>query len=175
MRQWYRIMGEGELLGMVETLVKAIAELLADGYTVSIDGMGSFSLSLGLTDYDKDTPEQRQGGEPNARRVNVRDVRFKAQKRWINDINDKCRHRLHRDKWGERNLHRPTTTREERIQLALNFIREHGFMRLADYVRLSGLSRTTASRELSKLAADKFVPIISQGSLSHKVYIERKE
>ena len=174
MRQTYRVMGEGELLGMVSTMIRTMGEILADGYTVSLDGMGSFSLSLGLDDYDSDTPEQHRGGEPNARRLRVRDVRFKAQQKWVRDINHQCAHRLHRDVIGERRIHRPTTTREERIQLALAHIREHGFLRLADYVSLSGLSRTTASRELSELASDKSVPIVAQGRLSHKVYVEKK-
>ena len=75
---------------------------------------------------------------------------------------------------GNFSYHRPTTTREERIGLALGYIREHGFLRLSDYVSLSGLSRTTASRELRELASDKSVPIVAQGRLSHKVYVEEK-
>lgn len=172
MRQTYRVMGEGELLGMVSTMIRTMAEILADGHTVSLDGMGSFSLALGLEDYDKSTPEQHRGGEPNAKRLKVRDVRFKAQRKWVNDINSRCINRLHRDEQGEHTILRPTTTREERIQLALGHIRKHGFMRLSDYVALSGLSRTTASRELRELADDKSVPITSQGHLSHKVYVE---
>ena len=174
MRQTYRVMGEGELLGVVSSLISAVSEVLAEGYTVSLDGMGSFSLALGLDDYDSDTPEQHRGGEPNARRVRVRDVNFKAQRKWVNDIHARCARRLHRDAEGERRIHRPTTTREERIQLALGYIREHGFLRLRDYVEISGLSRTTASRELRELASDKRVPIASEGRMSHKVYVEVK-
>ena len=175
MRQTYRVMGEGELLGMVSTMIRTMGEMLADGYTISLDGMGNFSLALGLDDYESSTPEQHRGGEPNARRLRVRDVRFKAQRRWVNDINSRCINRLHRDEFGERNIRRPTTTREERAQLALDYIREHGYMRLDDYVLLSGLSRTTASRELRELVSNKSVPIISQGRLSHKVYVEEKK
>ena len=174
MRQTYRVMGEGELRGMVDTMIRTMGELLADGYTVSLDGMGSFSLALGLDDYEAGTPEQHRGGEPNARRVSVRDVHFKAQRRWVRDIDMRCAHRLHRDKQGTREIHRPATTREERIQLALAYIREHGFLRLSDYVALSGLSRTTASRELREMDSDKSVPIVAQGRLSHKVYVEKK-
>ena len=175
MRQTYRVMGEGELLGMVSTMIRTMGEVLAEGYTLSLEGMGSFSLALGLDDYDSNTPEQHRGGEPNARRLRVSDVRFKAQKKWVNDIDLRCSHRLHRDEAGERNIRRPSTTREMRIQMALNHIREHGFLRLSDYVQLSGLSRTTASRELRDIDCDKSVPITSQGRLSHKVYVEEKK
>ena len=174
MRRSYRVMGEGELRGMVETLIATMAEVLADGYTVSLDGMGNFSLALGLDDYDNSTPEQHRGGEPNARRVKVSDVRFKAHRRWVNDISQQCAYQLYRDEQGTRDIHRPLTTREERIELALGYIREHGFLRLSDYVTLSGLSRTTASRELREMASDRNVPIVAQGRLSHKVYVEDK-
>lgn len=175
MRQTYRVMGEGEILGMVSTLVRTVGEVLADGYTVTVDGMGSFSLALGLDDYDASTPEQHRGGEPNARRIRVRDVHFKAQRKWVRNIDLQCSRHLHRDEQGERNIHCPASTREERIKLALGYIREHGFMRLADYVSLSGLSRTTASRELHVLSDDKSVPIVARGRLSHKVYVEEKK
>ena len=174
MRQRYRILDEGALQGIVDAMVRTMTEVLADGYTISIEGMGNFSLALGLDDYDSDTPEQHRGGEPNAQRVSVRDVRFKAHRNWVRDINHQCLNRLHRDTEGTRELRRPATTREQRISMALDFIRENGFMRLMDYVQISGLSRTTASRELKELAADKSVPIVTQGSQTHKVYVERK-
>lgn len=174
MRQRYRILDEGALLGVVDAMIRTMAEVLADGYTVSLDGMGNFSLALGLENYDRDTPEQHRGGEPNARRVSVRDVRFRAQREWIDDINNQCRHSLYRDVSGTRDLRRPTTTREERISMALDFIRKNGFMRLMDYVELSGLSRTTASRELNELSHDRSVPITFKGRGPSRIWVEDK-
>ena len=43
-----------------------------------------------------------------------------------------------------------------------------------DYVRLTGLSRTTAAEELRKLAHDSSTGITSQGNRSQKVYILRQ-
>ncbi len=172
MRQRYRILDEGALLGVMDAMIRTMAEVLADGYTISLDGMGNFSLALGLEDYESSTPEQRRGGEPNARRVIVRDVRFKAQRKWIHDIDYRCLHRLHRDVSGTRDLRRPTTTREERIAIALDFIRKHGYLRLMNYVELSGLSRTTASRELSDFSHDRSVPIKSEGRGPSRIWVE---
>ena len=173
MRQRYRILDEGALKGVVYAMVNTMTEALVEGHSISIDGMGNFSLAVGLDDYNSNTAEQRRGGEPNARRVSVRDVRFKAHRIWVRDINYQCS--LHRDTGGTRNLCRPATTREERISKALDFIRENGFMRAKDYVQLTGLSKTTAGRELKEITDDKSMPIVAKGKLTHKVYVERKQ
>jgi predicted histone-like DNA-binding protein len=175
MHRHYRGLGKGELMGLIEGLVETIADTLADGYTVTLDGMGSFSLRLGLDDYSINTPQAYQTGEPNARRIEVTDVKFKAQRRYIQRIDGLCSRRLHRDHDGLSELRRPQTTPEERVQLALQHIRKHGFMRLMDYVQLTGLSRTTASKELTAFCKDSTVPITSQGLRSHKVYVEEKD
>lgn len=170
----YRALGKPELVGIIGDVVSAIAETLAEGRTVTIDNMGSFSLSLGLEDYSKDTVKTQRTGEPNARRICVTNVRFKAQRQFIGEVNNLCRGRLHRDASGPVTLRRPQSTLEERIQLALQHIRQHGFMRLIDYVQLTGLSRTTASKELRTLVRDSSVPITSEGLRTHKVYVEMK-
>ena len=46
-------------------------------------------------------------------------------------------------------------------------------MKVPDYVRLTGLSRTTAAEELRKLALDASTGITSRGDRSQKVYILR--
>ena len=48
------------------------------------------------------------------------------------------------------------------------------FMRIPDYVRLTGLSRTTASMELRRLSLDPTSGITSKGSRSLKFYVLRK-
>ena len=62
-------------------------------------------------------------------------------------------------------------TPEERLQRALQHIDKHGFITLQDYTNLNSLSRSTASRELSRLASDPTSGIQSNGSGSHKIWI----
>lgn len=47
------------------------------------------------------------------------------------------------------------------------------FMRVPDYVSLTGLSRSTAAEELRKLATNPSSGIMSRGSRSQKVYVLR--
>ena len=168
------MLNEGTFTGILLELSSAIATLLADGYSVTIDELGNFSTSLGLSDYADETAEDEQGGEPNASRLHVTNINFKAHPSFIIEVDTQCRRKLQRDTRGIRPMRRSPYSQDERLQRALAYIREHGFMRLADYVTLTGLSRTTASRELKALCADKSAPLASQGRHTHKVYVEKK-
>ena len=68
---------------------------------------------------------------------------------------------------------KPKLTLEERIQKARDFLQKNMFMRVPDYVRLTGLSRTTASQELRKLAVNPSSGITSRGQRSQKFYVLR--
>jgi hypothetical protein len=50
-------------------------------------------------------------------------------------------------------------------------IDKHGFITLQDYANLNRLSRSSASRELSKFVSDPTSGIQAKGSGSHKVWI----
>jgi hypothetical protein len=65
-------------------------------------------------------------------------------------------------------------TEEQRLDKAIRFLQEHTVMRLSDYYRMVGLSRTTASLELRKWAANPASGITSKGTYSAKVYVLRK-
>ncbi|MBQ8050176.1 MAG: hypothetical protein IJ197_01195 [Bacteroidaceae bacterium] len=169
-----RMLSQGEFVGILSEMSRAIAYLLAQGYTVTIDELGTFATSLGLDDYADETPEQHQGGEPNSSRLHVTDIKFRPHRSFVYEVDKRCHGNLQRDTQGIRPLRRSPYSLDERIQRALAHIREHGYMRLSDYVNLTGLSRATASRELQRLCADKSSPLRSQGLHSHKVYVERK-
>jgi hypothetical protein len=75
---------------------------------------------------------------------------------------------------GESRIKKPTTTLEERIAKAKKFLEEKPLMRVMDYAWLTGLSRTTASMELRKIASDPTSGITSTGQSSQKYYCLRK-
>lgn len=172
LQRQHRAMSVGEIQGLGEALVRTMMENLADGYTVSIDGLGVFSLSLGLRDEERKTREG--GAEPNARSVGVRGVNFRPERRFVREVDVLCRQGLKHEPYGNVEIRRPQGTREERAQRALRFIREHGFMRLPDFATLCGLSHSTASRELQALCKDPAVPIQAEGRRSHKIYVEAR-
>ena len=98
--------------------------------------------------------------------VRVKGVNYKVDKKLVDDIN--------KENSFERTTGNPTSpspySPEERLQRALSHIDKHGFITLQDYANLNRLSRSSASRELSKLVADPNSGIKTKGAGSHKVW-----
>ena len=153
---------------------------------MTLDGLGNFSIGIGL--IDKKSPKRRRGtpdipsaiapveqseggAEPNARSIGVRTVHFKAARDLIREVDRRCK--LQREPGGTAHIRQSPFTREERIQRALDYIGINGFMRLDDYARLGNLSRTVASEELKAICADPESPIDSNGAGNAKVFVRR--
>ena len=62
---------------------------------------------------------------------------------------------------------------KERIAIALDIIKEKGFMTLPDYTNATKQSRSGASNDLKKIVNSPNSPIGVQGSHSHKVWIKK--
>ena len=161
---------EAVLMDVEEILV----EMLSMGYNVNLEGLGTFSLSLGFED-DKPTEMQGDDDKMTYRKVGVRDVNFKASPDFIKSVKQAADRDLERDMGGVKLILKKKYTREERIARALDVIDENGFIGLTDYAYINNLSRTAASLELKEITADRNSPIGSMGSGSHKVWVKRKE
>ncbi|MBQ7496104.1 MAG: hypothetical protein IJT75_10220 [Bacteroidaceae bacterium] len=182
----HRALSEGEVYGIVCSTIDALTSALAEGHSVTLDGLGNFSVGIGLIDRTSmrrrwgfpDIPSALAGeeteegeAEPNARSIGVRTVHFKASPDLIGEVDRRCK--LKREPGGAAHIRQSPYTREERIHRALAHIDMNGFMRLDDYARLGGLSRTVASQELRAICADPGSPVTSNGAGSAKVYVRR--
>jgi len=161
----------GDVEGVLKDFAEAIADAVASGRTVKIDGLGTFRLVLGLTD------EQQRGNWTDsagriaaAHNVKIKTLNFLPDKQLMRTLSQKIK--LERE-GGIPSGQKPTTTLAQRRELACSFLEEHNIMRVADYARLTGLSRTIASLELRQLAADPASGITATGSRASKVYIKR--
>ncbi|MBO7137960.1 MAG: DNA-binding protein [Bacteroidaceae bacterium] len=163
-------MDESQILSAMSLVSEKLALCMAEGFSVKLDGIGTFNAKLGVRD-DK-LPDAFEEGETsrNAKSIMVNGVSYRADKELIRNTDRKCM--LVRG--GESRLKKSPFTQEERIQKARDFLNAHHFMKVPDYVRLTGLSRTTAAEELRKLARDPSTGITSQGNRSQKVYILRQ-
>ena len=74
---------------------------------------------------------------------------------------------------GTARIHRSPYTKEQRLNLALEYLEKHGAMKIADYMELTGLSRTTATLELQEFRRDMNSGIDFIGRGSAKVYVKR--
>jgi len=106
----------------------------------------------------------------NAHSIMVTGVAYRADNDLIRTTSRKCT----LERGGVSRIRKSNLTLEQRIQKAREFLEKNMFMRVPDYVRLTGLSRTTASMELRRLALDPTSGITSKGSRSQKFYVLRK-
>lgn len=86
---------EAVLMDVEEILV----EMLSMGYNVNLEGLGTFSLSLGFED-DKPTEMQGDDDKMTYRKVGVRDVNFKASPDFIKSVKQAADRDLERDMGG---------------------------------------------------------------------------
>ncbi len=148
-----------------------LREMLAMGYTVKLDDIGTFSLSL---DFDDEKPVEMQGDDDKMlyRRVKVKDVNYKSDAKLVERINYDIE--LQRDTSGVSRLYKQKYSLEERIERGMRWLEKHPFFTLQEYANLNNLSRTTASLELKKLTHGDDSPFGYRGRGSHKVWVMKK-
>ena len=162
---------KGEAFSVLMHATDTLAELLAQGYSVVIDELGTFKATVGLVkDKEMDSFEE---GTPklNARSLRVDGVSFKADKRLIVNVDKRCELK----RAGVSLLCRSTFTKEERLLKALEYLNAHGAMKVKDYMELTSLSHTVAAKELREFEHDASSGITSIGRLAGKVYVRRLE
>ena len=160
-----------EVESVLIRLADGLAELLGNGYSVTIDGVGTFKAALGLKqDKEMDTFDGDET-KRNARSLRLTGINYRADKVLIREANRHCK----LERAGESRLHHSPYTKEERLKLALQYLEKHGAMRVAEYMELTGLSRTKATLELKEFRQDLSSGITFIGRGSAKVYVKASE
>lgn len=133
--------------------------------------MGTFTAAVGLDRWSKSEEMDTIDTNRTARTMNITGVNFKADKQLIKDTACKCS----LSRGGKRYLHRSPYTKEQRWQKAVEYLSDpaHPVMRLDDYVRLTGVPRSVASRELREYYDLPDSQISTFGRGTSKVYVKR--
>ena len=173
MQGYHRGISESTTEAVLLDVADMLVEMLSMGYNVNLEGIGTFSLSLGFED-DKPTEMQSADDKMTYRKVGVKDINFKASPELIREVKRETDRDLERDMGGVKVIRKQLYSREERIARALEVIEKNGVLTLGDYASINNLSRTAASMELKELTNDKTSPIDSLGRGSHKVWVKRK-
>lgn len=164
-------LSEGSVLHVLSNMAEKLAYYMGQGYTVTINGVGTFKPTLGLS-ADKETETiEEDAPERNARSIEVNGVNFRASQELIRRTNRHCNLK----RGGNSVLHSSRYSEQERLALAQQYLSTHTLMRIADYVQLTGLSRTTATRELQRFRQDPNNGIMVSGMGTNKVYVKRKD
>ena len=166
--QHHGLLNRGLVKNVMSHIVDEMAELLGEGYSVTIDGLGTFRASIGLEeDKEMDTFDGDET-KRNARSLRLTGINYRADKKIIKEANRHCK----LERAGESRLHHTPYSKEERLKLALQYLEKHGAMRVVQYMELIGLSRTKATLELKEFRQDVSTGITFLGSGSAKVYVK---
>ncbi len=160
------VIDRAEIEGAIMRIADGLAELLGNGYSVTIDGVGVFKAA----DKEMDTFDGDET-KRNARSLQLTHIQYRADKSLVKEANRRCK----LERAGESRLCQSPYTKEERLKLALEFLGKRGAMRVADYVEMTGLSRSVATKELIEFRRDASSGISFIGSGNHKVYVKRTD
>ena len=165
--RYHSIMNRALVENVMTNAMDVLARLLGKGYSVSLDGLGTFKATLGLKpDKEMDTFDE-DDTKRNARSLQLTNVNFKADKVLIREANKHCK--LERE--GESRLRRSPFSKEERLKMAQDYLEKHGAMKVIDYVKMTGLSHTKATLELKEFRQDASTGIDTIGRRSTLVYV----
>ena len=156
--------------GVVSALSQTIAQLTARGHSVKIDGLGTFSARLGYAP-DVEPEEMNAPHKLNGDQFCVSGMNFRPDKMLLSEATSRAH--LKRSRRTVK-LNEVRTTPEERLAQLTRFLESHEFARVSDYWKLSGLSRSGATKELQRFAAEADATgITTSGRGSHKVYVKK--
>ena len=169
---------ESVITGVMTDVAAELELMLGEGCAVTLPGIGTFSLGVRLNaERKQQLMNEENESEPNARNIELHHINFRKDKHFFQHVTARFnKQTLERE--GGRTGSRITlddTTQRERIEAAHAFLREHYYMHVADYATLTGLSRSSAQRELRELARYQYSGITTEGTGSHRVYVLRKE
>ena len=134
-------MDESQILGALSLVSEKLALCMAEGFSVKLDGIGTFNARLGVRDDMLQDAFEKGETSRNAQSIIVKGVSYRADKDLIRKTSCNCT----LERGGESRLKKSPFTLEERIRKACEFLKVNHFMKVPDYVQLTGLSRTTAA------------------------------
>ena len=167
------ILDDGILEHALSKIAEQLVEDLADGYTVTLDGIGTFQATLGVKKGKEMDSIDGNETKRNAKSIEVQNVRYVSDKDLVSDVNRRCQ----LSRAGIARVNRSPYTKEQRLKLAQDYLASpaHPFMRVADYAELTGLPRSSATKELRTFAEDHANGIDTSGRGTAKVYVRRVE
>lgn len=154
----------------IELVIDEIARQMGDGCSIHIEGLGRFVPSLSLRKGKERESSTDASIRRNAQSIEVGNITFSADRNLLQEVNNNCTLQRSESKF-RRSSNRYTP--QERLQLALEYLKTHEALYVSDYCELTGLLQGKAAAELRQLAADETTGIRSVGRAPHRWYIKR--
>lgn len=157
------------LTAVLLEVAKELGELLATGDTVTLPGIGIFSIGVKARDA-KETDEEH---ELNAQRIEFDHINFRCSRSLKKDVASRCKSSGFERVYGKegKKIKSPAMLIKGRMAAARQYLLSHPFMRIADYAELIGLSHSAAQRELKEAVQNPDYGIQAVGRGNQRVYV----
>lgn len=148
-------MQEGAVLAVLDALPKALKKILLEGHTCKIDGLGTFSLSLAYDDKEQ---------------VGINRMNLKVDQAFIKELREEAE--LIKTQSEVVPIAYSKGHMEEHLQQLIEWLQTHPFITLQEYANLTGLSTSTASRELKVICSNSENGITTSGKATRKIWVK---
>lgn len=149
---------EGAVLAVLDALPKALKNILLEGHTCKIDGLGTFSLSLSFN---------KEG------RVGINRMNLKVDSNLIGEIREEAQfNKVQSDVVSVASSKRNFT---QHVEMLSEWLTLHESITLQEYANLIGTSTSTASRELKKICTMEDSKITSSGIGARKIWVKSQK
>lgn len=162
----------GEVNGLLMALADKMAWHMGHGYSVKLEGIGTFTPSLGIRKEKEREEASPDATRRNARSIEVAGVNFLPEKEFV-DSTDQCCDLERASKSFRRSSDRYTP--EQRLEIAKKYVEENPYLTVRNYISMTGLRRTAATEELRAWASQPDSGIDIAGFGSHRVYVRSRE
>ena len=159
--------------GVIESAIGAMVgemnHYLQSGHSVKIEGLGTFCLALGMEGRTEAETVKAKGERYDTNSVCIKMVNFQPDTQWMKHLR---RNTELTKVEGIKTLRRPSTTPAERLRMALDFLAENPFMKVRDYMEMTGLQHNAACEELRRFRRDPESGIRGVGRGNMLVYVK---
>jgi len=170
MEKYNPMLNRGLISSVFEALSKVLVNVLPEGHSVKVDGLGVFSLSLEFCDSQQNETTEEKKDVREYHRVQAKSINLKVDRKLVDEINENST--FERNGGEVVTMGQHTYTLQQRIERTLSHLEKHRFITLTEYANLNKMSRTAASLELKQLVADPTSGIKANGSGTHKVWLK---
>ena len=181
-----RSYNEAVVTGVLIDVAKELAEQLGKGHSVELPNIGVFSIGVKMRGDAEDTDKASDGAdgavaeadaaevEPNARSLRLDHINFSKNKDFFGQVEASFSKQSLKRIYGRDGVRIKKSKYPQvknRMIVAREFLADHPFMTVRDYADITGLSYSTAQRELKEAWKNPDFGITVKGSGSHRVYV----
>lgn len=158
----------GEALRVLVSASEVLAELLGEGYSVSLDEWGTFKATIGLEEGKEMDTIDGDESKRNSRSLMLNGINFLPDKKLVKNARRSCK----LERVGISRVHRSPYTPEERLQKALDYLEENKYLKVSQYMELTGQGHTIAANELRAFSRNPSTGIVRKGRASATMYVK---